>query len=365
MSLQWSRYLRVRRKGDQMALFHDLHPDPLYLPEDRWREFGVSSIIDIPEEILSELLVKKLIVNSEGDDETEYQLVSANLLKKLNQPTILYLMLSQQCNFDCCYCPARASLSQNEKSLRREDAIAGVNLWLSHLGEVADSEADYYVIFYGGEPLLNREVMEDVLVYLKELREGGRLPVQHLNLMVATNGSLVDEDFIHLCQKYDLLVAVGLDGPPEINNIYRLDALGRSTYERTVQTIKNLVGRGVRTFASATITPHNVGQIEDYSRFFGELGVEKFGFNFLKGRALLERVKSEDLADYHLRAAQAVIGNAKQHGDYQMEKKVDAFNHQDFFPVDCTCYGNQLVSWLMVKCPIVRLPGKNWDQFRI
>lgn len=357
MSLQWSRYLRVRRKSGLVALFHDLHPSPIYLPDGEWVGLTTGSIGDIPQEILDGLLAKKLVINSVEEDEAEYRLVSAKLLKKLNQPVILYLMLSQRCNFGCRYCPAKASLSQAEKCLSRDNAIAGVNLWLDHLREVADPEIDYYVIFYGGEPLLNCEVMEDVLVYLKGLRENGALPTSRIFLMVTTNGSLVNDNFLRLCREYDLLVAVGLDGPPEINDIYRPDAGGKSTYERTVEAINDLVNHRVKTFASVTITPHNIDQLESYSQFFEGLGVEKFGFNFLKGKALLEIVGVDGLDRYYHQAAQAVIANAKHHGDYQMEKKIEAFDGQDFFPVDCTCYGNQLVvlaNGQVSNCPFAR-----------
>ncbi|KKR13693.1 MAG: Radical SAM domain protein [Candidatus Woesebacteria bacterium GW2011_GWA1_39_21b] len=342
MPLQWSRYLRVRRKNGVVALFHDLHPSPLYFSDNKWKRLETCSMRVIPQKVLNELLTKKLVIK---------------LLKKLNQPEILYLMLSQKCNFGCHYCPSKASLSQSEKCLSRKDAIAGISLWLAHLKDIVDSETDYYVIFYGGEPLLNCEVMEDVLVYLKGLREKGGLPLSRLNLMVTTNGSLVDENFLRLCREYDLLVAVGLDGPPEINDIYRPDAEGKSTYAQTVKAIKALVCHGVKTFASVTITPHNIDQLESYSQFFGELGVEKFGFNFLKGKALLEIVGVDGLDRYYKQASQAVIANAKHHGDYQMEKKVEAFNNQDFFPVDCTCYGNQLVilaNGQVSNCPFAR-----------
>lgn len=357
MPPQWSRYLRVRRKSGLVALFHEFHPDPLYLHEGQWEKFTTGSMEDIPREILNELMAKKLTVNSADDDDLEYQLVSAKLMKKLNQPAILYLMLSQRCNFDCRYCPSKASLSYAEKSLSREDAIAGVDLWLEHLRDVADPSIDYYVIFYGGEPLLNRGVMEEVLVYLKSLRETGNLPITRLNLMVTTNGSLVDDSFLSMCRDYGLLVAVGLDGPSEINDIYRPDAEGRSTFERTVTAIRSLVSKGVKTFASATITPQTIDQIENYSQFFGELGIEKFGLNFLKGKALLETVGANGLDQYYHQAAQAVMSNARHHGDYQIEKKTEAFTAQDFFPVDCTCYGNQLVilaNGQVSNCPFAR-----------
>jgi len=357
MSQQWSHYLKIRRKGGLVALFHELHPNPLYLSESEWEILRVGLVENIPKVMLEELFSRKLVINSKEDDKVEYLLASARLLKKLNQPTILYLMLSQRCNFGCPYCQCRMALSLKEKSLNLENAIAGIELWLAHLQEVVDPEMDYYIIFYGGEPLLNVEVMESTLIYLRELREKGRFPISRLNLMVATNGSLVDQKFLRLCQEYDLLVAIGLDGPPEINDIYRPDGNGKSTYIRTVTAIRMLVQRGVRTFVSTTITPENINKISNYNQFFGELGVESFGFNFLKGRALLESVGVDGLKDYYQQAAKAMIANSRYHSDYQMEKKIEAFNRQDFFPVDCTCYGNQLVilaNGQVSNCPFDR-----------
>ncbi len=35
--MRWSRYLRSREVSQWSAIFHELHPDPLYLPADQWR----------------------------------------------------------------------------------------------------------------------------------------------------------------------------------------------------------------------------------------------------------------------------------------------------------------------------------------
>ena len=158
---------------------------------------------------------------------------------------------------------------------------------------------------------------------------------------------MVDDETIAMCKEYKVRVAVGLDGPKEVNDALRVDSDGNGTFDRIVASIRKLVRNGIKTFVSASVTPFNLDQISEYSSFFSELGVEKFGFNFLKGRMLLNLVGLDGLEDYYKRASRGIIENARQQGlsrfEYQMEKKQTAFDQRDFYPVDCTCYGNQLV----------------------
>ena len=175
------------------------------------------------------------------------------------------------------------------------------------------------------------------------------------------------------------MVAVGLDGPKSSNDVLKVDSSGAGTFDRIVATIRLLVQNNIRTFASVSITPFNIDQIAEYSEFFSKLGVEKFGFNFLKGRLLLELVGHSGLDSYYKRASWGVIENARRQSnpgfEYQMEKKQTAFDSKDFFPVDCTCYGNQLViqpDGQISNCPFsktwlghVKVVGKDfriWNQ---
>lgn len=374
----WSQYLRTRERGGIVAIFHELHPNPVYCSSEQWKKV-VAGITDGAEAFINDLRQRKLIVDSSKDDSDEFQAVSSALERKLNQPTILYLMTAQGCNFKCTYCPVpEIARKYGESVLSNEDASAGIDLWQEHLKDVYDPSLEYFVIFYGGEPLLNKEVIRHSLEYLKLKKDTGELP-EKTNFMIATNGALVNDETVALCKKYGVMVAVGLDGPKASNDAMKVDSDGNGTFDRIVAAIRLLVKGGVRTFASTSITPHNINQVAEYADFFRELGVEKFGFNFLKGRLLLEVVGKDNLQGYYRQASQSVIEQVRRHGssgfEYQMEKKQIAFDRQDFFPVDCTCYGNQLViqpDGQISNCPFykawlghVRNVGKDfriWNQ---
>ncbi len=374
----WSQYLRTREKNGIVAIFHELHPDPIFCSTKQWNKI-VLGITDGLRRFITDLKEHKLIIESSQDDQDEFEKARHHLERKLNQPIILYLMTAQGCNFNCTYCPVpEIARKYGESILSTEDAFAGIDLWQEHIKDVYDPNLQYFVIFYGGEPLLNKKAIIDSLGYIKIKRNTGSLPA-NLNIMIATNGALIDDEIISLCKQHGVMVAVGLDGPKSSNDVLKVDINGAGTFDRIVSTIRLLVKNGIRTFASVSITPHNINHISGYSEFFGELGVEKFGFNFLKGRLLLELVGRDGLDGYYKQASRGVIENARQQEkpnfEYQMEKKQVAFDSGDFFPVDCTCYGNQLViqpDGQISNCPFfkawlghVRNVGKDfriWNQ---
>jgi len=344
--MQWSSYLRIRERDGIVALFHELHPDPIFCSWEQWESLN-SGNIDGTKVLVNSLRERKLIIDTTESDHHEFSVVSADLECKLNQPTILYLMTAQGCNFACKYCPVPETAKKyGESFLSEEDAFAGIDLWQEHLKDVYDPNLDYYVIFYGGEPLLNKETIRASVGYIKIKKDAGELPA-NLNIMIATNGVLIDDQIIALCKEHGIMVAVGLDGPKSVNDMLKVDIAGNGTFDRIVSKIRSLVLNGVRTFASVSITPFNIDQIAEYSEFFRELGVEKFGFNFLKGQLLLDLVGRDNLEGYYRKASRGIIENTRRHNtpgfEYQMEKKQVAFDGKNFFPVDCTCYGNQLV----------------------
>ena len=356
----WSQYLRTRERDRVVAIFHELHPDPVFCSVSQWEGLIAGKIEDAGA-LVSELRQRRLIIDSPEDDRADFETVAARLERKLNQPTILYLMTAQGCNFNCTYCPVPdIAKKHGDARLSTEDAFAGINLWREHLKDVYDPDVEYFVIFYGGEPLLNKEVIRASLDYLRTQKNAGELP-ERLNFMIATNGALVDEGIIALCKEYGVMVAVGLDGPKTANDALKVDSDGNGTFDRIVTTIRMLVDNGIKTCVSVSVTPFNIDQIAGYADFFSELGVEKFGFNFLKGRKLLEQVGREGLASYYRQAARGIIEQSRRQCkpgfEYQMEKKQLAFDRGDFFPVDCTCYGNQLVirpDGQVSNCPFYR-----------
>lgn len=341
----WSRYLRTREQNGTVAVFHELHPYPIYIAKQDWLAYQSGEAI--PVTLKATLQQHYLIVDSVNMDDDQFLLAEQRLLQKLQHVVILYLMTAQGCNLNCGYCQVQnLAKKYGESLLSFESAKAGIDLWNNHIGEIYDQSRDYNVIFYGGEPLLNKSVIVQSLRYLDDLKSLGTLP-QNVQYMTATNGINVDQDFVNLCLRHNMSVAVGLDGNASTNDALKVDLQGNPTFNKIISAIKLLTSSGVTTFASCSITPFNLDQIDQMSLFFKEIGVKKFGFNFLRGQKLVDLIGESNIEDYYHKASRAVIRNTKLQTEprfeYQMEKKILVYKQGDFFPLDCTCYGSQLV----------------------
>jgi sulfatase maturation enzyme AslB (radical SAM superfamily) len=377
-----SCFLRVLTRDGLVALFHQLHPEPVYLSEKIWREIQTRMISGILSKgmnsLVQELVNRKLFVSCENVDLEELAKARANATKLLNRPTILYLMMTQGCNFACTYCPIPALAKQyGERLLSFEDAVAGVNLWRKHIEDQPQDDEPYFLIFYGGEPLLNRKVLERLLSYVSSEQSAGRLP-EKMKLMLCTNGSLVDGQLSRLFARYGVTVAVGIDGPRDHNDRIRITAAGEPTFAEIERAIGQLVSDGVRVVASVTITPANVNRLAEYPAFLRKLGIYHSGFNLMKGEALNRELEGGDAEEYCRAAARDIVqGLAEITEDgrcyeYQLEKKLTALRNGLPFSVDCTCYGNQLViqtDGQVTNCPFLRFDQGHVrelpDSFRI
>ncbi len=341
-----SRYLRIHEKGSGVAVYHALHPDPVILDRETWKEIthdSSSSRTAVAREVLRSRGV--LIASPEEDDAT-YEDAKARFSWKLDRTTILYLVLAQGCNLGCAYCPIpEIAARRGETLLPPEDATRGVDIWLSHTRDL-DPNEPCAVIFYGGEPLLNRRAFESTLEHLQRRRSAGKLPAL-TDLLLATNGVLIDAGIAKLCRSHGVIVVVGFDGDQASHDRLRTYPDGRGSFDESVAAIRKLVGAGVRTCASVAVTPSNISCLEGISRTLEELGVEKFGFNFIRGKKLFDLVPRDETLAYYRTASRAIIASQRTHGregfEYQLEKKSNALLRGDLFPPDCTCYGNQLV----------------------
>lgn len=287
-------------------------------------------------------------------------------------------MMAQGCNFACTYCPIPALAKRyGERLLSFEDAVAGVKLWQKHIEDQPQDDEPYFLIFYGGEPLLNREVLERLLPYISDERSAGRLP-KKLGLMLCTNGSLVDERLSKLFARYGVTVAVGIDGPRDHNDRIRITVGGEPTFIEIERAVRQLVSDGVRVVASVTITPANVYQLAEYPALLRKLGISQFGFNLMKGEALNRELNGGSVEEYCRAAAIGVTRGLIDMTDdgrcyeYQLEKKLTALRNGLPFSVDCTCYGNQLVvqaDGQVTNCPFLRFDQGHVrelpDSFRI
>ena len=151
--------------------------------------------------------------------------ISYQINNKMSQ---LVLQVTQSCNLVCGYCPYANKTEQplqrdhTGKVMSFETARRAIDFLYEHSSDMNSVN----ISFYGGEPLLNMDLIEKVVAYADRVFLGKTL---HYNM--TTNATLLDERNIDFIVKHGISVMVSLDGPKQIHNKNRKKIDGSGSFE--------------------------------------------------------------------------------------------------------------------------------------
>ena len=145
---------------------------------------------------------------------------------------------------------------------------------LDFLVENSGNRTNLEVDFFGGEPLMNWQVVKDLVMYARSIeKEKGK----NFRFTLTTNGVLVDDDVIEFANKEMHNVVLSLDGRKEIHDAVRVDYAGNGSWDRIVPKFQKFVeARGNREYyMRGTFTHAN----PDFTKDINEM--LRLGFNKL------------------------------------------------------------------------------------
>lgn len=172
----------------------------------------------------------------------------------------LVLMIAQDCNLNCLYCYGKAGEYNNRGKMTFNTAKQAVDYLVKHRGE----QKRVYVVFFGGEPLMNLSLIQDLVSYMKEIEKIDNIT---FGMSMTTNGTLLTDDIIDYCDKNRISIKISIDGPKELNDRNRVYKNGMGSYKVIMEKTERLRNNGMVS-ARATITPSCVDQdkIEEHLR---------------------------------------------------------------------------------------------------
>ena len=186
----------------------------------------------------------------------------------------LCLHVAHTCNLTCEYCFASQGKYQGERALMSfEVGKQALDFLIAHSGSRRNLEVD----FFGGEPLMNWDVVKRLVAYG---REQEKLHNKKFRFTLTTNGMLIDDDVIEFANKEMHNVVLSLDGRKEVHDRLRKTASGKGSYDIIVPKFQKLVesrgGKGY--YVRGTFTHNNVEFTKDLLHMadlgFTELSME-------------------------------------------------------------------------------------------
>lgn len=186
----------------------------------------------------------------------------------------LCLHVAHTCNLNCSYCFASQGKYHGDRAVMRfEVGKQALDFLIAHSGKRRNLEVD----FFGGEPLMNWQVVKDLVTYARSReQETGK----HFRFTLTTNGMLIDDDVIDFANREMSNVVLSLDGRKEIHDRFRVDYAGNGSWERIVPKFQKLVKErgGKNYYMRGTFTHQNPDFVQDIRQMldlgFTELSME-------------------------------------------------------------------------------------------
>lgn len=163
------------------------------------------------------------------------------------------LNIAHDCNLRCAYCFASTGdFGKGRKLMSYETGKKA----LDFLIEQSKGRVNLEVDFFGGEPLMNFNVVKKLVEYGRSREKEAK---KNFRFTITTNGLLLDDDKIDFINKEMNNVVLSIDGRKEVNDKLRVKVDGTGCYDRIVPLYKKLVEkRGDKEYyVRGTFTKYN------------------------------------------------------------------------------------------------------------
>lgn len=177
------------------------------------------------------------------------------------------LGVTHDCNLRCEYCYA------GEKTNKVMDIETAKKI-VDFISLISPPTEELNIGFFGGEPLLEIDFINDVIKYIhtKNL-------LNPLSFSITTNGTLLNNAAIDFIKEHNINISVSIDGPEDIHDMYRKDKYGKGTFKHVLKNIDKLANSLDYFQVNSVYTPQTVSRIDETVRFLVENDIYNIHLN--------------------------------------------------------------------------------------
>ena len=218
--------------------------------------------------------IEALVNDGKLFSEDAYEQLAYDYKNNSNVIKALCLHIAHTCNLNCSYCFASQGKYHGDRALMTfEVGKQAFDFLIANSGTRKNLEVD----FFGGEPLMNFEVVKQLVAYARSIeKEKGK----NFRFTLTTNGVLLDDDVTDFLNREMNSVVLSLDGRKEVHDHFRRDYAGNGSYDRIVPNFQRFVEKrgGKDYYVRGTYTHENTDFTNDILHMadlgFRELSME-------------------------------------------------------------------------------------------
>ena len=231
------------------------------------------------------------------------------------RPTVvkaLCLHIAHDCNLACRYCFAEEGEYHGRRALMSlEVGKKALDFLIANSGLRRNLEVD----FFGGEPLMNFDVVKETVAYARSIEKAHN---KNFSFTITTNGLLLTDDKIDFINREMSNVVLSIDGWKEVNDRLRVRTNGSGSYDTIVPRFQKLVatrGKDKDYYARGTFTKYNLDFTEDVLHLV-DLGFDQVSVEpVVSDPKLSYSIQEEDLPrvfEEYERLANTIIARKKE-----------------------------------------------------
>ena len=237
---------------------------------EKYKNEGVTS--EDLDEVLSD--ISELKTDGKLFTEDQYADKAFDFKNRHTEIKALCLHVAHTCNLNCTYCFAAQGKYHGERALMSFETGKRA---LDFLVETSGKRRNLEVDFFGGEPLMNFEVVKQLVAYARSIEDKCG---KHFRFTLTTNGVLLDDEVTEFANRECHNVVLSLDGRKEVHDRLRKTINGKGSYDTIVPKFQKFVkARGDKGYyVRGTFTHNNTDFTNDIFHMadlgFTELSME-------------------------------------------------------------------------------------------
>lgn len=338
--------LRIKEMSDMVGIYQPLKQEIVYCSYPEWHKLKRS--MDNPKDYnffgdhFKDLYEKKFIVDKRYLYEDEIKNIANNVINSESKISVSYVILTEDCNLACEYCFILGNLIKNNKKTVMSLSTAEKVVDFLSANLQGDKDNPPIVIFYGGEPLLNFEVLEFIINKFNKI-ECRYFENDDLKFSIVTNGTLVTRNIAKYLSENNVSVSVSIDGNEKNHDEIRRFYNNHGSFNSAINGFLLLQEAGANPSISFTLGNHNLKNISKTMKYFAKiLKPSSVGINFQINTPTNEKfvtIKNQSLAVIE------AFKTLREEGIYEdrIMRRLNAFIEGSIRLYDCAAYGSQIV----------------------
>ncbi len=347
--LSLSRFCHPFKLNDKIILFHALNfermvfnSSEIKLPDNGYKHLELSSSLD--NKVINQLIEKQILIESSKEDDDLLNSYRSYIQKPYISTA--YFFITNDCNLACKYCFERQSLPDffKKETMSKETFIDGLNFFVG----LAKRDSKKFhekktIIFYGGEPFLNKEILFFAIKSIRDYVDKKELPV-NTHIIVVTNGVLLSPKIISFLKKNDVTLTISIDGNKEATS-NRVYPNGKEAFKQIVEKHKLCKDAELNINIACTLTPETIENFDESMEFFiHDMKINNIGFNALLDNGIINIPENYD-AD----AAKFIVDAYKtlsKHkiSESRMNRRIQVFKRKKPCIFDCNAQGGRQIA---------------------